>query len=285
MPWNQRYWDNLNQFYWTPKYVGMASIPEDELTRADGMISLPNHFLPPGERLYRRTEGYDELHKRLHNNEEILNQVFDLAVGIAPDSLLGTLFLEPLGFSTSQELMQIGREIRARYGWPDNDNSIQQDGFFVSADTAVAIEIKLRAKSDPDQLLKYAALIAWEERLYGRRDQIGLLFIVPRKDIPKHWQHCGLTTNSISAAFADRPRDELPKLARELIDIDRSALESVLDRLQLQVISWQDLRDRLLVVQAGLDRTHAGDATLFRLIEGFLNQLGVHCWTGLNEDK
>ena len=63
----------------------------------------------------------------------------------------------------------------------------QQDGFFVSRKSLIGVELKLGSASSPEQIAKYMALMEWEEQLTGRRDQLGLLFVVADTAVKKHW--------------------------------------------------------------------------------------------------
>ena len=45
MTWNQKYWDALDQLYWTPKYLGLSSIPQRKWKREDGLICVPEELV------------------------------------------------------------------------------------------------------------------------------------------------------------------------------------------------------------------------------------------------
>lgn len=118
------------------------------------MISVPEDLLPKGGRLYRRVRNAAEQREYLLAQEEPLDHVFDIAFGIAPDALVEDALLKPLGLTDGGKFGSIGREARERYQHIEKAQFQQQDGFFVSQDSAIGVELKLGSRSSPgDQCL------------------------------------------------------------------------------------------------------------------------------------
>ncbi|MCB1502476.1 MAG: hypothetical protein KDK07_22305 [Bauldia sp.] len=110
-----------------------------------------------------------------------------------------------------------------------------------------------------------------------------MLFILPAGAINWHWRRCGLSGPEIDPGFTACVSDlRLPRGIRKLIDSHPDEWSSVLSRLKLAAISWNDLQDCLQRVANDLDQSLAGDQTLYRLIEGFLAQLKLHRDTGID---
>ena len=191
MSWQSKYWDALDQIFWSLKYVGIANIPEEQLVREGGMISVPEDQLAKGGRLYRRVRNAAEQREYLLAQEEPLNHVFDIAFAIAPDALVEDALLKPLGLTDGGTFETIGREARERYQHIEKTQFQQQDGFFVSQNSAIGVELKLGSRSSPDQVMKYAMLFALEELHSGPKQNIGLLYITPEAG-DNHWKSCGL---------------------------------------------------------------------------------------------
>lgn len=282
MTWNDKYWDILDQLYWSPGYVGMRSISQQQWQKREGLICIPAESVNKTGPLYTRERKISDLKKYLQSSEEILNHIFDLTFSIAPDSMINDILLKPLDFDDSGPFESIGRESAKRYGWGEFENVTQHDGFFVSEQSAVGVELKLISNSWPEQIAKYVALLSWEELHKGTRQQLGLLFIVPDSVIKSHWLKCGLNGAAINRSFIETNwKHPLPKAISDLFDTHREHVSSVLDRMELGVISWKELRNRMITLQASLDPSHRGDQTLERLISGFIAQLEVHRDTGL----
>lgn len=282
MGWNEKYWDTLDQLYWTPRYLGLRSISKNTWRESDGLTCIPTEILNPSGSLYTREVRAKDLREFLQTQEEILNHIFDIAFAIAPDRLIARAFLEPLGFSDDGPFLSIGREARHRYGWGTSNNNTQHDGLFVSRNSVIGVELKLNSFSSPIQVAKYAALLTWEQKCFGQKDHMGLLYIIPETSVNDHWTHCGMEGPSIPSNFAERVQAmKLPPQIRNLIEEERELWDATLRRMVLGVISWRDLRRCLADLRDELDPTSFGDQTLMRLIDGFLGQLAVHKHTGL----
>ena len=284
MAWNQKYWDILNQIYWTPNYMGLESIDEEKLKRHDQYICIPKQLVNNKNRLYTRTSKYDELKKKLNTYEEILNHVFNLTFAIAGDAVLERLFCTPLGFNDIGPFESIGREIAQRYEWV-SENVTQPDGFYLTSNSLIGIEIKLTSTfSSPSQIMKYAALFAWEEQKHKRLfDDIGLLYIIPKTSRAKHWKKCGLDGPEIDESFIEKWLNDLKENSevRKLYEDCSQTMSSVLNRLKLSVITWSSLRKELLSIERELNCQDVGDQTLLRLLSGFRTQLEEHKKTGI----
>ncbi|MEX2495602.1 MAG: hypothetical protein WD448_05900 [Woeseia sp.] len=282
MGWNQKYWDILEQLYWVPGYLGLGSIPQKTWVERDGLVCVPSELVNRTGPLYRRVLSSDQIVDHLLRQEEILNHVFDLTFGIVGDRITERLLLRQLGFSDEGPIESIGREVHVRYG-PEAAGVTQQDGLYVSGKSVVGVELKLGARLSPEQIVKYVALLSWEEQWFGDREQLGLLFIVPEAAIARHWEKCGLEGGHINAGFLDRldPQKLSAKLAT-YIDMERDRMAAVLERMEIGVISWSALHTEVLAIAGQLARDQVGDQTLLRLLEGFTDQLERHHGTGVS---
>lgn len=278
LTWVSKYWDNLDQLYWTPKYLGLRSIPQSQWERRDGYVCVPEQAVNPTGPLYRRAGTAAEQFEILRGSEEILNHLFDITFAIAPDAVVEAAFLRPLGLADQGPFQSIGREARRRYGWGKSENVTQHDGLFVSERSAIAVEIKLDALSSPEQIAKYVGLLAWECLATHQKKQLGLLYIVPNAAAADHWRHCGLNGPQIERSWLSqqRFRRPLPKTLASLLADQPDLVDDVVDRMTLHVITWSDLYATLEGIRAKLDHTLPGDQTLARLLDGFLAQLRVH---------
>jgi hypothetical protein len=283
MTWSSRYWDVLEQLYWTPKYLGFRSLKAKDLSRQNGFALVPEAFLNESGSLYARERKMNDLMNWLHRQEETLNHVCSLGFSILPDQAIRELFLKYLGFEDQGPFETVGREVRKRYGWSASENVTQQDAFFVSERTALGVELKLGSSSSPEQIAKYAALFLWEELHAGAKEQVGLLFLLPEANIERHWASCGLNESSVDIGFLDRIRQrKLPSRIELLFSSHPARLESILSRMRLATISWAAFRDQLSTIRTRLDPSQPGDQTLDRLLIGILAQLEAHRGAGLD---
>lgn len=281
MGWQSKHWDTMEQIFWSLKYVGLEVIPEKRLVRDDKTVNVPMEMLGTRGKIYRRVRTAAEQRDYLLAQEEALNHVFDIAYGIAPDSLIEKSLLNPLGFADEGEFHSIGREVDERFLDYGVGRFQQQDGFFVSQNSGVGVELKLGSKSSIDQILKYAMLLALEEMRNGSKQQIGLLFIMP--DVgDDHWKACGLAGPVISSDYYPMFEKAKSKVVREFYEKHEVEMRSVLDRMVLGAVSWSDFHQSMSVFKNSLGTETAGDQCLSRLIDGVLGQISDHKLTGLH---
>src|SRR5690606_34319423 len=60
MSWTGAYWDLLERLYWSPQYLGLKSIPQDQWTVDGDTVSIPKDLTNKNGPLYRRIRSGDE---------------------------------------------------------------------------------------------------------------------------------------------------------------------------------------------------------------------------------
>jgi hypothetical protein len=285
MGWNSKYWDIIDRYYWSPGALGLKSIPQKKWVRKDGMVCVPmtdvNRFGP----LYSRQGNSRITRATLGRREEVLNDLFDLTFAIAPDTAIRQLLFEPVGIDDPGPFESFGREIAQRYGWGD-ENVTQQDGFFVSERSLLGVEVKLKATSSPDQLVKYLALMVMEELQSHVRQNIGLLFILASNNEGKLWRQLGLGGPEMDREFLSRATPAVRnRYVRKLLDEYPDEFRSAARRLRLAQTTWTRMGDTIGQILARLDQRDAGQQTLYRLLLGFRQQLDLHADTGITRDE
>jgi hypothetical protein len=275
--WNRKYWDAVEQIYWSPKYIGFRSIPHRLWEVSEERVSVPLDRVNRTGPLYARERNHAEHRDWMLTQEEVLNHVFDITFAIAPDKLIEACFVEPLGCADAGPFNSLGREVRQRYGWSASENVTQHDGLFVSERSAISVELKLNAPSSLNQIIKYAALLAWEERVRGPKEHLGLLYVLLPSSADQHWRRCGLDGPHVDGQALDGVDiDELPSRVRQLCRDHRSEVSSVLDRMKVAAVTWQDLAARCSAQAKSLEMDRAGDQCLAKLIDGFVAQVEEH---------
>ena len=285
MSWNRKYWDMLANIYWTLRYMGLKSIPEEKWAIGENHICIPKNEIPASTGIYVRQRAEADQMSYLRSQEEILNHVFDLTLAIAGDEVVRRLLFKPLGFDGNGPIESLGREVKDRYGW--KGNVTQQDGFFVSPENLVGVELKLGSATTSEQVLKYVTLMHCEEVITGTRQNAGLLFIVPNTSLDSIWEQCGISGfGEIDESYLDDITTQ--KLVKphmqKRIDENSEAYRRLLNRLKLAVVSWSDFDESMSEIISDLDPHRAGDQTLIKLLEGFQVQLREHDGTGIKEN-
>ncbi len=264
MTWNRKYWDIFHRFYWDPKVLGLKKTGDH----------------------YTRMLKIDEAMTDFEKCEEPLNQLFNITFAIAPDAVINKLLIEPLGFNDNGPFQSLVRQdFVEKYGWKKEANITESDGFFTSKKSLVGVELKQGSgRSNLRQLMKYIALMVWEELHTGRREQLGLLLITPQKNSEKVWYQFELVNPEVHDDIIDN-LPELPKNKRLNSTIERlyqdhqEMFHSACRRLKLSHISWQELHEGILNIMDGLSCLDPGEQTLYKLLEGFDIQLVSHSGT------
>ena len=284
MSWNRKYWDMLANIYWTPRFMGLTSISRKKWTTSQNHIGIPKNEIPANASIYVRTRAEAEQMAYLRSQEETLNHVFNLTLAIAGDEVVRRLFFKPLGFDGNGPIKSLGREVKARYGW--KGNVTQQDGFLVTPDSIVGIELKLGSKTSSEQVLKYVTLMHREELITGNRPNVGLLFIVPDTSRDSIWEQCGISgSGEIDESYLDGEiTQNLAEHMQKRIEEHGKAYRGLLNRLNLAVTSWSDFDESMSEIVSDLAPHRAGDQTLIKLLEGFQAQLRDHEGTGIEDD-
>jgi len=141
----------------------------------------------------------------------------------------------------------------------------------------IGVELKLGLPTWPEQIGKYLALMHFEEVHAGRRDNLGLLFIVPEKVRESHLLRLGVNGPTIDTEFIARLRpNKLPNRIRNVFEKWPEELDSVRRRVRLVSVSWTSLRDQLKQIESEIDPRSRGEQTLLRLLAGLRTQIEKH---------
>ncbi|MGC6494367.1 MAG: hypothetical protein ACON5B_16145 [Myxococcota bacterium] len=276
MTWNKKYWNIIEELYWVPSYIGLQSIPRKHWDVQDDVVSVPRHMTHPKGPLYRRVYSGQAYWDFIKKKEETFNHIFDLALAIAPGDVIAELFGALIGATDLHPYEVQGHDIRDRYAWIGGANVTTPDAFLICPTAILAIELKFDAKTSTDQLSKYVALIAGEELLNGRRDAIELLYIFPSDAESKFAKQTGIHPRRLDAsAFSEMRNGTKNKRVQLFFDEAPDAVKSVLDRLHISCITWQELSDRITNYSDTIDNT-TGGRTLKRLLDGLRDAIQSH---------
>ena len=276
MVWHTKYWDAVEQLYWTPSHLGLRSIPRSQWGEDSNVIQFPREAVQASGSIYTRAGSSIANAERMRALEETLNHIFDITFAIAPDQMIAKLLHAAAQIQDQGPFERVGKEMKTRFGWGEA-NVTQPDGFFVSPSSILSVELKLGSKTRPEQVLKYLAVTHLEECRSGRRAEVALLYITPQSP-HMIWQQAGggenghLPPNFISQFDPEKLNSRLKRIFLEGYD----QLEALSHRLRLAHLSWHELVNGCNKVIAGLEQSRAGDETLARLLLGFVTAVQEH---------
>ena len=73
MNWTTKYWDALEQLYWTPKYLGLKSISRSHWQIEGDRVSVPVAMTNANGPLYRRATTARSFATTVRRQEETFN--------------------------------------------------------------------------------------------------------------------------------------------------------------------------------------------------------------------
>lgn len=284
MNWTQKYWDALEQLYWTPKYLGLKSIPQ-RFWEVDGdRVSIPSAMTNPDGPLYRRVTTGKAFSKRVRGHEETFNHIFELTFGILDGELTNSIFCDLLNQTIDDTLTSYGRELGPAFGFPKLYDISQPDGYFVGNNWTLGVELKFDAKTSIDQLAKY--LLAFTvERIHNRnRKPISLIYISPNPDRLQEEDFC-FSFEQIGPSLLDSIFDGArPSVQKHLRNLHTEAAE-VLQDLSVQAFSWIQLNNSIERVSANVSKTGPEGRTVTRLLSGLSEEIRNHPLSGGTEQS
>lgn len=275
MSWTKVYWDMIDHLYWAPQYVGLKSIPQRFWTTDADTVTIPRKMTNPSGPLYRRLRSRKEFWTYVRRQEETFNHIFDITFAVLPGDVTGEILgpLTEAGFGHTYD--NVGREVGSRYSWGD-DNITNPDGFYIAADSILAVELKFNAKTSLDQLTKYLLLFVAEELNTGRRENLDLLYIFNKDPVATFSKQIGVSPNALGdLAYDDLVGSVRNKKVRMFLQDNDTVGRDVLSRIKLTVISWQEFFDCLSKFSNRLSDGR-GDRTLKRLIDGLTTEIAQH---------
>ncbi len=280
MSWTDKYWDAVEQLYWTPKYLGLKSISKKHWEVSENRVSVPKSMTNPNGPLYRRVTNGKDFSKFIRHQEETFNHIFELTFGILDGEIINQIFCQLLGKNHHDRLKGYGRELGLELGFPKLYGISQPDGFFVGNHWTVAVELKFDAKTSMDQLAKYLLALTLEREKNLDRKPVQLVYIAPEPEkllkdaFPFETANCG------SYQLAEILAASKPSVVTPLLDMEATA-SSVLEDLKISAVSWRDLDRVLSDLAMGYSRQTSEGRTVAGLLRGLLNEMRLHPGSGL----
>jgi hypothetical protein len=247
MNWNNSYYAALETYLWKPQY-------------------LRNESKDKGEGKKRRV---DEIIASIKKLEEPLNHILNVFFSLAPSSLIARI----VGSSSAGESF---RSIHFTELRDAADSKVlysklcQPDAFFLGTKLRACIELKVGAKLDVQQVIKYAALM----RLYSRDLSMpNRLILLGPKTFRDLWGRSSIDSEeklreAIGCFESEKLERRLRKFESSLDEAKRFA-----NSLELQFMPIPEFEEILSLELASLDARNPGDEVYVKLLSGMLDEL------------
>jgi len=280
MAWNDKVLDNLEQVYWTPGMINLGTVQQQPTEDGTGFF-VPKERLSGGKSLYARLSDFPTWRPEIARKEELLNQVIEIALAIAPSDFIADAFFAPLDIEPLGRIKTFGREILSRHASLSPKQFTQHDGFYVADNAIVMMEMKLNAQTSVEQYLKYCTLAALEEMLHGEKEHLGFIYLVAAKSVVRTRKMLRLDDEDGMKEIWANPAAFTKKVPLlRLLEMHGEAIRGAAMRLRVNIITWDDFL-------AALTRYHdgavlSGNETLENLMQGLINQILLTPDCGLN---
>jgi hypothetical protein len=241
--WVDHYYDALAFFYWEPQHLSCS--------RREGV---------------RLSEASVLTH--LRSMEATLNQIMNQLFSLAPASLRNIVFEQALGHSVPGDFILTGRDFLAkRPAW----DTCQPDFYFQTTDMTVCIEMKVKAHSDLNQVLKYAARALSTEQAHGRTMHHSLIFLGSGSFASMWKRNTGIhTVDELKSALTQVQN----RFSERRLKGDRDLSERFAQIVSSMSITYLSYVDFGSVLQEEHRSANAPSASTHRcLIDGILKEL------------
>ena len=275
--WTDTYWDVLEQLYWTPKYLGLKSVPRKLWQNVGDRVSIPADQTNKNGPLYFRVLSTTDYWPYIVRQEETFNHLLDLTLSIL--SPIDTIeLLKPLcHFPDGIEVAPLGRSINDFLGWPSQANYTQPDVFLAGERALAMIEIKFNAKTSLDQVGKYIALAVRALEMGRPLSDISLTYVFPGPN-PKESlsNQLGLSIEALRALDHTRLAMHVGNSAlRAVLSANPRLTKKVLQDIRVNAINWDQVMVRLdtSIENASQDQ---GGRTYANLLSGLREAIETH---------
>lgn len=231
----------------------------------------PQHIAPKLGSDGKRQRSVPESLRRLKRLETPFNHIFSLFFRLAPSSMIERLVhatMPPASVSPSMlsDLQSIGREAGTVFGLK---SATQPDLLFVGSSAIVCVEMKVDAKTDAEQIFKYAALCAHIDPA-GAKKRF-LIYMAP-KDFSALWPAKGATLETAKSSALALAAALPAKLSGNSVLRGAGDRVAIVEALELGFISYRDFR-RLLEAAAADADSH--DGVYRKLIDGLVDEISA----------
>ena len=281
MSWTDKYWDLVDDYYWDLPSLGMKPLPKDLIQEHADHTLVPADLLNKnGGRLCRRIGTAKENLGALRSDEVSLNHLLNIGLACIADSVLADLVFKLVDIEASQPITNVNKDFGSRYNVIGGQNTTQHDGFYVSENASVGLEIKLMAKTSWDQIAKYAHLHLLEETHSHRKKDLGLLYLMPTSALKDFKAKFELSGGAVADEIISRTEKQSdPKGIYKRIAAEPTRYVDVLQRMRIKGMSWAAWVDEVERAAAKVDTTSAGGETLRKILDGLSSAVRDHIGT------
>lgn len=244
--WNDEYYEIIDFYFWEPQHIGRS---KTEKSRYKNMEDVKNHIL---------------------NMEVSLNHQLNIFFRLAPEDFINKLVKNYFHNSFDDKYLFHGENEWKQYV-PAEET--QPDLFLSGESTNLAIELKLGAKSNMEQVAKYLLLHQLNNQSYNKEKQPYLLYISP-SSFSSLWAEKFKSKSELISCFKENNFTKLKEKTKN--NISESTWDSALnliDEVEIEAITYKQFHELLIKYRDNIDMTQKYSDTIDSLFLGLINEL------------
>lgn len=244
--WNEEYFDIINFFYWEPQHLGKKKY---DTSRYNSLEKVLSH---------------------IKNMEVSLNHIFNIYFKLIPlnhlHQLLGIIDNQ---INKDEYKLQNGNDIEKL----NLGDATQPDLSFIGNNNLLAIEMKIGAKTDVDQIMKYALLFYFQQKQLNKEiAQNNLIYITPYK-INNIFKDDITNEDDLKSHILNFEYPNETRKGKVNLQPHKNSMMQIAKSMNIKFITYQDLFDYIIVIRDSIDKTNPYSDTVISLHDGLLNEL------------
>lgn len=255
-PWPSFFYDVCAWFYWDPRKFGRVPDPD----RSHG--------------------GWENVRRHLGRTEEPLNHILRILFAIGPNLLIAKLTERAIGESWLDSYYVVGSDFEPRYDLPVN--STQPDFAFDGGRHFVTMEMKVDAKTSPNQLAKYLYLHAKAEQI-GPAQRHHALIYIGRESWRKLW--CDGQETSVSDRLAEAVQHIPERIGIGQVPVDAESIVEMAARIRLGFLTYGDVVDALDSIRGSVSGAGWESEVAVRLLDGAISEINTRGLAQIEKSK
>ena len=244
--WTDLFYEAVEFFYWEPQHLGRRSYP--------GSMTI------------------GKVRTHLRKMEVTFNQNLAQFMVLAPEEAVNAMFGRAMGRQFTDKFVMDSRDVDRKYNLR---NIVQPDLLFNSAKTTIALELKIGAKSDLRQVMRYA-LLGVAVEMHERREKEHHLIFMGVGNFSKLWKAKYASIDDLKKALREADDRGFVKTWPAHFKPYYERYRHIVDSMSIGYMSYGDLAKFLQDIRPRQsDGASSGDEVYRKLVDGLLYEMGI----------
>ena len=244
--WNEEYYEIIDFYHWEPNHLGMQLIPQSSF------------------------QGIEDILKNIKRKEVPLNHQMNIFFRLVPNTFLRELIRSFFDQENDDQFEFHGNRQWRMYA--TEHDPTQPDIFLNGRRSNIAIELKVKAKSNVDQVVKYLLLHYLNEGYSSTQKQFFFLYLSPG-GFSNLWRPSIRNREELDELVRHYDFQEIEKKTKYLGNVNWDDVLAVWQRTYFSARSYAEFHSLLLSYRQNIRRYCPSNETLQKLLDGMINEL------------